>query len=317
MANIVLGEAGSADVAATVATALGKIAFLQAYPANLLHDLAHRSSLLTRNRGELLARQADLSAGDLYILLEGVLLVRSGNRLISRLDRAGEIVGELAVLQSPPQTADIVVESAARVLAIRAETLALPAFDRLAASLYQILSYGLANWLRALTLQVHDRLDHLPGQGAVDAVSGLASRQRLADVIETLIAADNGLPFSMAMVDVATRDADAAPLDDASLTQLGARVLEYMRRGDIAARFDHQRIAMVLPNCDAANARNVIAALRAAIESSHFPEPVRRLSARFGLATRKPGESADDFLARTCAAADRATEGSAAPTKAS
>lgn len=90
-------------------------------------------ALLELAPGELLIREGDAAAAEIYLLLEGVLVVQSQQGIVARLDRAGDVVGEVAVLLASRRTADVVAESAARLLALPSNLLARPEFAAAAA----------------------------------------------------------------------------------------------------------------------------------------------------------------------------------------
>jgi CRP-like cAMP-binding protein len=83
--------------------------------------------------GETLIREAEPGAAELYLLIEGKLLVQSKDVFIARLERPGDLIGETAVLLSSQRTADVVAETPVRVLAIAAAVIALPEFTEIAA----------------------------------------------------------------------------------------------------------------------------------------------------------------------------------------
>lgn len=92
-------------------------------------------SLVDLQPGETLIREGDGGAAEVYVLIEGTLTVRAENTPVARLERTGEVVGEVAVVLSSKRTADVVAESAARVLAIPASFLSQPEFADAAAGI--------------------------------------------------------------------------------------------------------------------------------------------------------------------------------------
>ena len=62
-----------------------------------------------------LGRTNDWSLMDLN-LLEGSLAVKSGDKLILRLNTPGDIAGEFAVVSSSPRSADVVTEVPSRLI---------------------------------------------------------------------------------------------------------------------------------------------------------------------------------------------------------
>jgi len=65
-------------------------------------------------------------AGDsFYLILEGLVEVRSGGKLLSRLG-PGQFFGEMAILENQPRSADVIAVEASRLLVLSA-----PAFKTL------------------------------------------------------------------------------------------------------------------------------------------------------------------------------------------
>jgi CRP-like cAMP-binding protein len=56
-----------------------------------------------------------------YILVEGSLVVVASNKFILRLDQPGDVVGEIAVIQSASRSADVVAEVDCRLIAFPAK----------------------------------------------------------------------------------------------------------------------------------------------------------------------------------------------------
>jgi 2-oxoglutarate dehydrogenase E1 component len=78
---------------------------------------------------------------DIFVVLEGTVLIRRSGRLLAALGR-GEVVGEMAALDSQPRSADAVARGSVRLLRIRGEELVrlLEERPRLARGVIRILS---------------------------------------------------------------------------------------------------------------------------------------------------------------------------------
>jgi CRP-like cAMP-binding protein len=85
--------------------------------------------------GEALIREGEAAAPEIYLLVEGALVVQSQSGTLARLNRPGDVVGEAAVLLSSKRTADVIAESAVRVVALPAKLLALPEYAAVATSI--------------------------------------------------------------------------------------------------------------------------------------------------------------------------------------
>lgn len=107
-----------------LSAALRARATFGAVEPSLLNRLLVLGALLELDRGEALIRETDAGAPEFYVLLDGSLLVQSQNGFIARLDKPGDVAGEMAVLMSSKRTADVIAEGPARVVALPSSTLA-------------------------------------------------------------------------------------------------------------------------------------------------------------------------------------------------
>lgn len=114
-----------------VATLSGCKAFA-GIAAVLLARLVRLGTLLELNAGEALIREGEPAAAELYLLVDGTLVVQSKAGFIAKLDRPGAVVGEVAVLLSSARTADVLAESAARLIALPSVILSQPEFAEVA-----------------------------------------------------------------------------------------------------------------------------------------------------------------------------------------
>lgn len=78
--------------------------------------------------GEALIHEDEEPVPEVYLLVEGALAVRSKSGMLARLNSPGDVIGEVAVLLSSRRTADVVADSAVRVMAIPVKALKRPEY---------------------------------------------------------------------------------------------------------------------------------------------------------------------------------------------
>jgi CRP-like cAMP-binding protein len=101
---------------------------LAALDPELAAGLLRLSALVELAPGEVLIREDEAAAQEVYVLVEGALVVKSRDGVLARLDRPGDVAGEVAVLLTSRRTADVIAETAVRALAIPASALARPEY---------------------------------------------------------------------------------------------------------------------------------------------------------------------------------------------
>ena len=106
-----------------------------ALDARRLGDLVRLGALIELDKGEALIRESDAGAPEFYLLIEGALAVQSAGAFIARLDKPGDVAGEMAVLMSSKRSADVVAETAVRAVAIPSKALASAEFAQVAEAL--------------------------------------------------------------------------------------------------------------------------------------------------------------------------------------
>ncbi len=161
----------------------------------------------------------------------------------------------------------------------------------------------------ALHLQVTRQRRMLERLAHIDGLTELANRRRF----DALFAAEwgaaraSGLPLSLALLDIDCfkqfNDNYGHPAGDRALRAVARTAAAFMRRpSDLAARYGGEELVMLMPDTDAAQARQLLAALGRAIEQLAIPHetslvaPV--LTASVGGATLGEGsaESAAELL---------------------
>jgi len=101
----------------------------------LLAEFVARADLIDLPAGAALIREGEPATPEVYLLLEGALIVQSGGAQLARLERPGDVVGEAAVVLGSRRNADVLAEGAVRALAVPGEVLKRPEFADVAAGI--------------------------------------------------------------------------------------------------------------------------------------------------------------------------------------
>jgi CRP-like cAMP-binding protein len=100
---------------------------------SIIAKVARASELLDLAVGEMLVKEGDPATPEVYVLVDGTLVVQSKGAPIATLDQPGAVIGEVAVMLSAKRTADVVARTAVRAIAVPAEVLTQPEFADVAA----------------------------------------------------------------------------------------------------------------------------------------------------------------------------------------
>ena len=137
-----------------------------------------------------------------------------------------------------------------------------------------------------------DAMDHLNDVALTDALTGLPNRR--AWEAHLTHAVDTNDPLALAIIDFdhfkEFNDTHGHPAGDRLLKETAAAWRDQLRTGDFLARIGGEEFGLLLPNCNAQIATDVIGRLR------HTVTNHRTCSA--GLATRQPRETAQSMIAR-------------------
>jgi len=127
----------SAPEPAPAVNALKRVPLLATLSKHRLRALA-RASVITEYRDGRTIVKAGSSGSDLYVILDGRVKVQQDGRTVARL-AAGEMFGEISLLDPGPRTADVVAEGPTRCLHLSGRDFqdALEADPRLAISVLQ------------------------------------------------------------------------------------------------------------------------------------------------------------------------------------
>ncbi len=96
---------------------LRKLPLLQGLSDGDISNIATTARFVDYKAGDAICRRGEIGR-DLYILISGAVLVQHGSRVLAKLG-AGDVVGELAVLDDQPRSADVIAVEEVRLLEIR------------------------------------------------------------------------------------------------------------------------------------------------------------------------------------------------------
>lgn len=123
MKKIVLAQA-PADEVARLVTALRQYGPLAKVEPPSATRLLQNGTLLELAPGEVLIREGGAAGDEFYLLVEGALGVQASIGTPARLDKVGDVVGEVAVLLKSRRNATVAAETTVRVVALNSSVLA-------------------------------------------------------------------------------------------------------------------------------------------------------------------------------------------------
>ncbi len=100
---------------------LRALSIFSGLPEEVLQEVASIAEDVAPRAGDALVREGQIGR-DLYVVTEGAVEVQRGGRILAELG-VGEVVGEMAVLDHQPRSADVVAKKNTRLLAIHGERL--------------------------------------------------------------------------------------------------------------------------------------------------------------------------------------------------
>ncbi len=103
--------------------------------ADVVAAVVRSSALVELDASEMLIREGEPVTAEIYLLIEGTLVVQSKGAFIARLDELGAVVGEAAVVLGSKRTADVVAESGVHALVVPSQVLTRPEFADVAAGI--------------------------------------------------------------------------------------------------------------------------------------------------------------------------------------
>lgn len=182
----------------------------------------------------------------------------------------------------------------------------------------QRVSEGIALQLAnaSLTEQLRVALQTVRLDAATDALTGQGNRRALDELLkqQVALASQTGRPFSVLMLDIdffkKVNDVHGHMVGDDALRSFAQRVRDYLRQGDVCARFGGEEFVAVLPGATLGTALEVAERLRHGVEATALlTTPQVAVTASIGAATWQPGQTVDDLLNAADAAVYAAKRG--------
>ncbi|MBS2022559.1 MAG: GGDEF domain-containing protein [Deltaproteobacteria bacterium] len=162
----------------------------------------------------------------------------------------------------------------------------------------------------SLLQRLRDRQQELEHLSSTDVLTGLANRSvfyaRLREEMARARRHKHGLCVLFIDADnfKAINDDFGHPTGDAVLVEVGRKVRDTLRQGDIAARWGGEEFAILLSHTAIAEARLVADRLLVLSRTVRAGEGAmgRKLTVSIGLAQLRPGETAEELISRADAA---------------
>jgi diguanylate cyclase (GGDEF)-like protein len=216
---------------------------------------------------------------ELYVISEGTIAIRrqeegAGQKEIARFV-AGEVFGEMDLLDTTPRNASAVAEGPATLLLFPARL----EFSRLlelhpavfARILHKLLG-EIARRIRAIDRLISEKtpwIEELKRQLLRDRLTGLYNRTFLEEELPRLVAARGRTSLLVVKPDnfKAINDTYGHEAGDRTLMLLAEAVKSQLREGDLGARFRGDEYCVILPGRAPAEAAAAAEALRAAVRA--------------------------------------------------
>ncbi|RYG98158.1 MAG: GGDEF domain-containing protein [Alphaproteobacteria bacterium] len=160
-----------------------------------------------------------------------------------------------------------------------------------------------------LAERLHVALQKVALDAATDALTGQGNRRALDELLkqQAELYTSSGKPFSILMLDIdffkSINDRFGHMIGDDVLRAFAQRVREYLRPGDVCARFGGEEFVVVLPRTTLEDAREVAERLRLGVaQSALLQTPALHVTVSIGIASLLPGQTVGDLLATADAA---------------
>ena len=169
-----------------------------------------------------------------------------------------------------------------------------------------IFSSSLKQSLYQSGLKLKEAYKRIEELAELDELTGSYNRRCIMRMLDEEIAraARNGSPCSVALIDLdwfkRINDAFGHPTGDEVLRTFAITMFANIRNSDRFGRYGGEEFLLVLPDMDSAGAVRAMDRLRAIIADLDWSafSPSMRVTISAGVATLKPNESPDTFLAR-------------------
>lgn len=141
-----------------------------------------------------------------------------------------------------------------------------------------------------------------------DPLTALANRRHLEErlIAERVRSLRHGDPFSLVMVDIdhfkQINDRHGHGVGDEVLRQFAGLLRAQVRGSDLPARFGGEEFVLVLPATELLAAKELAERLRTTVRATGFPPLPNGITASFGVAQHRQGDSLHSLLKRVDAA---------------
>lgn len=165
---------------------------------------------------------------------------------------------------------------------------------------FVLLLLGLRAWIR-WNEAMRQQLTEL---ATTDYLTGIANRRQFMKLLhyQTLVGNRTGSPLSLIMVDLDhfkdVNDSLGHDAGDAQLVKVVKLILQRIRKTDQFARIGGEEFVLIAPSTSLEEAEMLAETLRAVIERARLSDQPH-LTASFGVAEHRPGESGGALLKRT------------------
>jgi diguanylate cyclase len=160
---------------------------------------------------------------------------------------------------------------------------------------------------------LHDTLETVRTESMTDALTGIANRKRFDETIALEVAAANETkePLTLVIGDIdhfkKFNDTFGHQTGDQVLRLVAFSIRETVKGRDLAARYGGEEFAVVLPQTDMEAAMTVSDQMRKAVMAKELVkkstgESLGTITMSFGVSLFRPGEPAEDLIARADAA---------------
>ncbi len=251
---------------------------------------------------ELLVRLHELSPNTIKILL-------TGQSDLSGVKRAINDANLYRFLEKPFLNEDIVLTVRAAIRAYLQEC----DLIRQNAELKRM-NNELETLVQARTRELQDKNRELEVLSVTDRLTGLYNRRKLDELLDEEVKRSrrHAFDFSVIMMDIdhfkLVNDNFGHATGDAVLADLAQILRQHSRDADALARFGGEEFVIICRHSSPEGCRGMAEKLRNEIAGHGFPK-VGRLTASFGVAACRPGDSVASLLARADSALYRAKAG--------
>ena len=270
--------------------------------------------------GEILIRPGQTNHM-VYLLLSGRLRIHlesAGHRPVDILD-AGEIVGEMSVIEQGLSTALVIADEPCRLMTMDEDILwaLVRASHGVACNLLLAITKRLRHANHVISEGLHLEMA-CRNYGTVDALTGLHNRHWLDKALKRQMkrCRMNKVPFSMILCDIDhfkhMNDTYGHLCGDRALYGVASAFTSNLRITEVAARYGGDEFAVMLPELDVAQTRNVAERLREAIMDLKLTAPdgflLPGITLSLGVAQADGDSTPETLIAAADAALYRAKE---------